>query len=92
MKKVDFVSQVAEKTGVSKKQAGAVIDAALKVITEILEEEDSINFVGFGTFLVKERAAREGHNPATGEKIKIEASKQPAFKPSKVLKDIVNGK
>jgi len=90
MKKVDFVAKIAEKTGVSKKQTSAVIDAAIKLVTEILEEEDSINFVGFGTFEVRERAAREGHNPSTGEKIKIPASKYPAFKPSKVFKEIVN--
>ena len=90
MKKVDFVAKVAEETGLNKKDTGAVIDTAIKLLADLLAKEDSINFIGFGTFLVRERAAREGHNPATGEKIKIAACKQPAFKPSKVLRDIIN--
>ena len=91
MNKTDLVNVVADAANVSKKDADAVISAALNAITEALKEGDKVQLIGFGTFEVKDIAAREGRNPQTGEIIKIAASKKPAFSASKVLKDQVNG-
>lgn len=91
MNKVDFVAAVAEKAGISKKDAGKVVDAFAGVVTEALTKGEKVSLVGFGTFEVKERAAREGRNPQTGETMQIAASKAPAFKAGKTLKDAVNG-
>ena len=90
MNKTKFISAIAEKAELSKKDA----EKALKAFTDVVEEElkkgEKIQLVGFGTFEVSERAAREGRNPQTGETMKIEACKAPKFKAGKALKDAVN--
>lgn len=91
MNKTDLVNVVADAANVSKKDADAVISAALNAITEALKEGDKVQLIGFGTFEVKDVAEREGRNPATGEAITIKASKKPAFSASKALKDTING-
>ena len=90
MNKTELVSAMAEKTGLSKKDAEAALKAFTDVVAEELKKGEKIQLVGFGTFEVSERAAREGRNPQTGETMKIEASKAPKFKPGKALKDEVN--
>lgn len=90
MNKTELVAAVAEKAEVTKKDADKVVTALLDTVTEALAEGDKIQIVGFGTFEVRARDAREGKNPRTGEKITIAASKVPAFKAGKALKDIVN--
>jgi DNA-binding protein HU-beta len=90
MNKNDLVSQVAEKASLNKAQAGAAVDAVFAVITSALKAGDEVRIVGFGNFVVTERAASEGRNPQTGESIKIPASKQPKFRVGKGLKDAVN--
>lgn len=89
MNKAELINAVAEKADVSKKDAEAVISATLETITAALKEGDKVQLVGFGSFEVKERAARIGRNPKTKEAIEIPASKAPVFKPSKALKDIL---
>ena len=89
MNKIELIAAVAEKTGMSKKDTEAVIAATLNTITEALAEEEKVQLVGFGSFEVKKREARTGLNPKTLEKIEIPASRTPAFKASKALKDIV---
>ena len=89
MNKTELIAAVAEKTGMSKKDTEAVITATLASITEALQNDDKVRLVGFGTFEVKERAARTGKNPATGATIEIPASKAPSFKPGKAFKDSV---
>lgn len=91
MNKTQLVDVVAKESGLKKKEAEAAVTAALAAITNALAEDDKVQIVGFGTFEVKTRAARIGHNPSTGEKIDIPASKYPGFTPSKALKDAVNG-
>lgn len=90
MNKTEFISAIAEKAELSKKDA----EKALKAFTDVVEEElkkgEKIQLVGFGTFEVSERAAREGRNPQTGETMKIEACKAPKFKAGKALKDAIN--
>ncbi len=90
MNKTQLVEAVALKTELKKKDAEAAVSAVLEAIAETLVEGDKIQIVGFGTFEVKERAARQGHNPATGAKIQIPAAKHPVFSASKTLKDAVN--
>lgn len=90
MNKTDLVKAISEKTGVSQKDSDAVVKAFTEVVAEELKKGEKIALVGFGTFEVSERAAREGINPATGKKIKIAASKAPKFKAGKALKDTVN--
>ena len=89
MNKTEFISAIAEKAELSKKDA----EKALKAFTDVVEEElkkgEKIQLVGFGTFEVSERAAREGRNPQTGETMKIEACKAPKFKDGKALKEAV---
>lgn len=87
--KNDLVAAVAESTGLSKTDAAAAVDAVFLAITTALKEGDEVRLVGFGTFAVTERAASEGRNPRTGEKISIPASKLPKFKPGKGLKDAI---
>lgn len=89
MTKSELISAVAEKANLSKKDAEAAISAVTEVITEALADGDKVSLVGFGTFLVKDRAARTGINPLTKEKIEIAASKAPAFKAGSALKDAV---
>ncbi|MBD8526050.1 HU family DNA-binding protein [Pseudomarimonas arenosa] len=90
MNKAEFCAAVAEKSELSKADAGRAIDAAIEVIKKALKKGDTVSLVGFGTFQVRKRAARQGRNPRTGQTIKIKASKVPAFKAGKALKDAVN--
>ena len=89
MNKSELINAVAVSAEVSKKEAEAVITAALDAITAALKEGDKVQLVGFGSFEVKKRAARVGRNPKTKETIEIPASKVPVFKAGKALKDIV---
>lgn len=90
MNKAELVAAIAEKSELSKKDAEKALKAFTEVVTEELKKGNKIQLVGFGTFEVSERAAREGRNPQTGETMKIEASKAPKFKAGKALKDMVN--
>ena len=90
MNKTQLVDAVAAKAGIKKKEAEAAVNAMTEAIAEALKAGDKVQLIGFGSFEVKERAAREGHNPATGEKITIPASKNVGFSASKALKDKVN--
>ncbi|TXI26817.1 MAG: HU family DNA-binding protein [Ottowia sp.] len=90
MNKSDLIDAVAGDADVSKAEAARVVDAVIDSITRALKKGDTVTLVGFGTFQVRERAARSGRNPKTGETIKIDASKNPAFKAGKALKDAVN--
>ncbi len=90
MNKTELVAAVAEQAEISKKDAEKALKAFVDVVTEQLKAGDKVQLVGFGTFEVSERAAREGRNPQTGETMKIAASKAPKFKAGKVLKDAIN--
>ena len=90
MNKTDLIDAIAAKAGLSKKDSEAALKATIESISEALANDEKVVIVGFGTFSTKERAAREGRNPATGKTIKIAASKTPAFKAGKELKDKVN--
>jgi DNA-binding protein HU-beta len=90
MNKSDLVDAVADSAGLSKADAGRALDAVVDTVTDALKAGDSVSLVGFGTFSVRDRAARTGRNPRTGETIQIAASKNPAFKAGKALKDAVN--
>ena len=90
MNKVDLVAAMAEKAGVSKKDAEASLKAFTDVVAEELKKGEKIQLVGFGTFEVSERAARTGRNPQTGAEMTIAASKAPKFKAGKALKDSLN--
>jgi len=90
MNKAELIEAVAEKADLSKADATRAVDALLGAVTEALKNGDQVSLVGFGTFEVRERAARNGRNPKTGETIRIAASKAPAFKAGKALKDAVN--
>ena len=92
MNKTELVAAGAEQAGLSRKDAEAAVKAFTDVVADALKNGDKIQLVGFGTFEVSERAAREGRNPQTGETMTIEASKSPKFKAGKALKDVVNGK
>ena len=90
MNKSELINAIAA-AGLSKKDAGIALDAAVTAVSEALAKGESVQLVGFGTFSVRERAAREGRNPRTGEIVRIAAAKSPAFKAGKALKDKVNG-
>ncbi|SDH27808.1 HU family DNA-binding protein [Roseospirillum parvum] len=90
MNKNDLVAAVADSSDLSKADATKAVDAVFEAITDALKSGDEVRLVGFGTFSVSTRAASEGRNPRTGDKIQIPASKQPKFKAGKVLKDAVN--
>ena len=90
MKKVELVEAVVEETGLTKADATKAIDATFKAITNALANGDKVPLVGFGTFDVSERAAREGRNPRTGEPVTIAARKAVTFKAGSALKDAVN--
>ncbi len=92
MNKVELVEKVASKAEITKVEATKVVNAALESITEGLAADGKVVLIGFGTFEVRTRSAREGRNPRTGEKIKIAASKVPAFKPGKDMKAAVAAK
>lgn len=89
MNKTELINTVAEKSSLSKKDATSAVDAVFESITESLQNANKVQLIGFGNFEVRERAARKGRNPQTGEEIDIAASKVPAFKPGKALKDAV---
>ena len=91
MKKLQLIDAVAEKAQLTKKDAAAAVDAVLDVIAEALASGDDVKVTGFGGFEVKERAAREGRNPKTGEKVAIPASKYVSFSAGSTLKEKVNG-
>lgn len=88
--KDDIINSVVDKTGLSKKDAGAAVEAFTSTIQDALKKGDSIGLIGFGTFEVRTRAAREGRNPQTGAALKIPKKKVPAFKAGKKLKDAVS--
>ena len=90
MNKTELVAAVAEQADISKKDAEKVLKAFVDVVTEEMKKVEKVQLVGFGTFEVSERAAREGRNPQTGKTMKIEACKAPKFKAGKALKDAVN--
>lgn len=92
MNKTDMITAVAGKACMTKKNAEQAINAVFEVISDSLAQGDKVQIIGFGTFEVRQRKAREGRNPRNNEPIKIEASKTPAFKAGKQLKDLVNGK
>ena len=92
MNKSDLIAAIAAKTGETKKNAEATVNAFVDVVTETLVKGDKVQLVGFGSFEVRKRAARKGRNPQTKEEIKIPASKAPVFKAGKALKDVVNKK
>ena len=90
MTKSDLINSVAQKADISKKDADKAVSAVIAAISDSLVAGEKVQLVGFGTFEVRDRAAREGKNPATGEKITIAATKVPAFKAGKALKDAIN--
>jgi len=90
MNKAELISKIAEKSNLTKADSGRALDATISAITESLTNAEPVTLIGFGTFEVRDRAARTGRNPRTGEKIQIKASKNPAFKAGKALKDAVN--
>lgn len=90
MNKGDLVSKITEKAGLSKAQSTEALNAALETIGEALKENDKVTLVGFGTFSLNHRPAREGRNPSNGQTIKIAAKNQVKFKPGKELSDSVN--
>ena len=92
MNKSELIAAIAAKTGSTKKDAEATLNAFVEVVTETLTNGDKVQLVGFGSFEVRKRAARKGRNPQTKEEIKIPASKAPVFKAGKALKDLVNKK
>lgn len=90
MNKSQLIDKIAAGADISKAKAGQALDSFIDSVTEALKENDQVALVGFGTFTVRERAARSGRNPQTGETIEIAAANVPAFKPGKALKDAVN--
>lgn len=87
MNKATLIAQIAEKSGLERKQAEKALDAFVDTVTAALKAGDKVQLVGFGSFEVKERAAHTGRNPATGDAIEIAASKTPVFKAGKTFKD-----
>ena len=90
MNKAELIEAVAEQADMSKADASRAVDAVVNTITGAMAKQDDVSLIGFGTFTVRERAARSGRNPQTGETIQIAAAKVPAFKAGKALKDAVN--
>lgn len=90
MNKSELIDAIAASADISKAAAGRALDAVTESITQALKNSDQVALVGFGTFVVKERAARTGRNPQTGNPIEIAAAKIPSFKAGKALKDAVN--
>ncbi|WP_273853373.1 HU family DNA-binding protein [Guptibacillus spartinae] len=89
MNKAELLTTVAERAEMSKKDTSRVVDTLMDTIAEALAKGEKVQLVGFGNFEVRERSARKGRNPQTGEEIHIQASKTPAFKPGKALKEKV---
>jgi DNA-binding protein HU-beta len=92
MNKNELIEALAAKTGSTKGDAARAVKGLTEIITDTLQKGDSLSLIGFGTFEVRDRAARNGRNPSTGKELKIAASKVPAFKPGAALKAAVNGK
>lgn len=90
MNKSELIDAIAAGADISKAAAGRALDSMLGSVTDSLQKGEQVSLVGFGTFSVKERAARQGRNPKTGETIQIKAAKVPGFKAGKALKDAVN--
>ena len=90
MNKAEFCNAVAEAAGMSKADGAKAVEAVMEVIKKAMKKGESVALVGFGTFVVRKRAARTGRNPRTGQQIKIKASKNPSFKAGKALKDAIN--
>lgn len=90
MNKTELIAAIAEKAEISKKDSEKALKAFVDVVTEQLKNDDKVQLVGFGTFEVSKRAAREGRNPQTGQTMKIDACKAPKFKAGKALKDAIN--
>ncbi len=90
MNKSELIDAVANSASLTKADSARAVDAVIATVTEALKSGDQVTVVGFGTFLVRSREARSGRNPRTGETIQISASKVPAFKAGKALKDAVN--
>ncbi|NNM00499.1 MAG: HU family DNA-binding protein [Gammaproteobacteria bacterium] len=90
MNKAELIDAVAEAADLPKASAARAVDALTDLITDTLKKDEQVSIVGFGTFSLRARAARTGRNPRTGESIEIKASRVPAFKPGKALKDAVN--
>jgi DNA-binding protein HU-beta len=91
MNKSELIDTTAESSGVNKRDVGKVLDGLLSGISGAVQKGDKVSLTGFGTFELRERAARTGRNPQTGEQLQVAASKAPAFKPAKAFKDAVNG-
>ncbi|AKG74074.1 MULTISPECIES: HU family DNA-binding protein [Salinicoccus] len=89
MNKTDLINAVSDDADLTKKEAGAAVDAVFNTIQESLKKGEKVQLIGFGNFEVRERSARKGRNPQSGEEIEIAASKVPAFKAGKALKDAV---
>lgn len=89
MNKTEFVTAIAEKTGLTKKDADKAVSAFIDSITDALKQGDKVSLIGFGTFEAKQRAARKGKNPQTGAEMDIPATTVPAFKAGKALKDAI---
>ena len=92
MNKTELIASVAQKSDLKKKDAEKAVKAVFESISESLTRDDKVQIIGFGTFEVRQRKAREGRNPRNNEPIRIDASKTPAFKAGKQLKDLVNNK
>jgi DNA-binding protein HU-beta len=90
MNKSELIDAIADNAGLTKADAGRALDGVITAVTDALKGGDSVSLVGFGTFAVKDRAARAGRNPQTGATIQIKAAKVPSFKAGKALKDAVN--
>ena len=90
MNKAELINAIAEEAGLTKVDAKKALEAVVKGVSDALVAGDKVSLVGFGTFAVRERAARTGRNPQTGETIQIASAKIPSFKPGKALKDSVN--
>ncbi|OQW95794.1 MAG: DNA-binding protein HU [Beggiatoa sp. IS2] len=90
MNKAELIQEVAESINIPKATAAKAVDAIIDSIKKSLAGDDSVTLIGFGTFTVRERRARTGRNPRTGDPIEIKAAKVPIFKPGKALKDAVN--
>jgi DNA-binding protein HU-beta len=89
--KQEFIQRVAQKSGLNAREAGKAVDAFMETVTETLKSRDSINFTGFGKFSAAERAARQGVNPRTGERVEIAATTVPKFSAGSQLKSAVKG-
>lgn len=87
MNKSEFITKVAEKSGMTKKDSAAALDAVLDSLKELMKDGDSVSFIGFGTFGSKDVSERESRNPRSGEKILVPAHKTPFYRPSKALRD-----